>query len=129
VSERRGLGLRVTDRPVYAEVGDVTADGNGLHIAVRMIGAAPDDAVLELRGDKLIEIPYADGFRITAMPAGRWQAWVRYADGQPAVRLGRHLDDVVHKQLAYQFPRVVAGERTMMPHYDANNDFHVRVTR
>jgi hypothetical protein len=125
-----GLGLRVTDRPVYAEVGDVTADGNGLHIAVRMIGASPDDAVLELRGDNLIEVPYADGgFRITSLPAGRWQAWVRYADASPAVRLGRHLDDVVHKDHAYQFPHVVGGARTMIPQYDANNDFTFRVIR
>jgi glycosyltransferase involved in cell wall biosynthesis len=125
-----GLGLRVTDRPVYAEVGDVTADGDGLHIAVRMIGAAAEDAVLELRGDKLIEVPYADGgFRITALPAGRWQAWVRYAGAQPAVRLGRHLDDVVHKDLAYQFPHVVGGARTMIPQYDANNDFNFRVIK
>jgi hypothetical protein len=124
-----GLALRVIDRPVCAEVGDVTAGGDGLHIAVRMIGTSSGDLVLELRGDTLIEVPYAAGFRISALPAGRWQAWVRYAGGEPAVRLGRHLDDVVHKNLAYQFPEVVVGERTILPHYDEHNDFNLRVTR
>jgi glycosyltransferase involved in cell wall biosynthesis len=124
-----GLALRVIDRPVYAEAGDVTFDDDGVHIAVRMVGTSSRDLVLELRGDKVIEVPYADGFRIPPMPAGRWQAWVRYADGQPPVRLGRHLDDVVHKDAAYLFPSVVVGERTILPHYDAHNDLNLRVTR
>jgi hypothetical protein len=124
-----GLGLKVTDRPVYAEAGDVHAGADGLHVAVRMVGAAPENMVLELRGDRVIEVPYSDGFRIPALPAGRWQAWVRYADSRPAVRLGRHLDDIVRKDAAYVLAPAVTGGVTMLPHYDANNDFNVRVTR
>lgn len=120
------LALKVVDRPVYAEAGDVRTGQDGLHVAVRMVGVAAGQPVLELRGGQVIEVPYADGFRIPALPAGQWRAWVRYADSEPAVRLGRHLDDVVRKDTAYLLQPAVVGGVTLAPYYDANNDFNVR---
>lgn len=122
------FALKVTDRPVYAEVGDVRAGDDGLHLDVRMVGAGR--AVrLELRGDRELHFGYADGFHVPDLPAGRWTAWVRHDAGPDAVRLGRHLDDVPRKDLAYVLKPAVTGRVTMLPHYDAGNDFGIRVTR
>jgi hypothetical protein len=66
--------------------------------------------------------------RIDALPAGTWQLWLRYAPGRPAVRLGRLLDDVARKDIAYVLPPITTGSRTMQPHYNANNEFSIRVT-
>jgi hypothetical protein len=54
---------------------------------------------------------------------------LRYAPGRPAVRLGRLLDDVARKDVAYVLPQITTGGVTMQPHYDANNEFSIRVTR
>ena len=128
------LGLRVWNRPVYAEIGAVLIDADGLRIEGRLVGAEPADPVLELRGTATRELPGSvtdSGFavRIGALPAGTWQLWLRYAPGRPAVRLGRFLDDVARKDVAYVLPPIVTGGVTMQPHYDANNEFSIRVTR
>jgi len=128
------LGLRVWDRSVYAEIGTVLIDADGLRIEGRLVGAEPADPVLELRSTTTRELPgsvTASGFtvRIGALPAGMWQLWLRYAPGRPAVRLGRFLDDVARKDVAYVLPPIVTGGVTMQPHYDANNEFSIRVTR
>ena len=41
--------VRVWDQPVYAEVGDVDADADGIHLTGRLIGARFDGPVLEAR--------------------------------------------------------------------------------
>ncbi|MEU7908559.1 glycosyltransferase [Actinoplanes sp. NPDC049118] len=127
------LGLRVWNRPVYAEIGNVLIDADGLRVEGRMVGAEPADPVLELRGTATRELPGTvtdSGFavRIDALPAGTWQLWLRYAPGRPAVRLGRLLDDVARKDIAYVMPPIVTGGLTMQPHYDKNNQFSIRVT-
>ena len=99
-----------------------------------MVGAEPADPVLELRSTATRELPGSvtdSGFavRIGALPAGTWQLWLRYAPGRPAVRLGRFLDDVARKDIAYVLPPIITGGVTMQPHYDANNEFSIRVTR
>ena len=128
-----GFGLRVWDRPVYAEIGTVLIDADGLRIEGRMVGAEPADPVLELRSTATRELPGSvidSGFavRIGALPPGTWQLWLRYAPGRPAVRLGRFLDDVARKDIAYVLPPVVTGGVTMQPHYDADNEFSIRVS-
>ncbi|MEU8235640.1 glycosyltransferase [Actinoplanes sp. NPDC048967] len=128
------LGLRVWDRPVYAEIARVLIDADGLRIEGRLVGAEPAEPVLELRSTATRELPGAvtdAGFavRIDALPAGTWQLWLRHAPGEPAVRLGRFLDDVARKDIAYVFPPITTGGVTMQPHYDANNEFSIRVTR
>lgn len=122
------FAMKVTDRPVYAEVGDVRADDDGLHLDVRMVGAGKP-VLLELHGDQLLHHVYDAGFHIPELPAGTWEAWVRYDTEPVAVRLGRHLDDIARKDLAYVLKPAVTSRVTMMPRYDANNDFGIRVTR
>ena len=123
------LILRVRDRPVYAEVGDVRVDADGIGLDVRLVGADLAEPVLELRcGDVVRELPGLP-LRVPAVPAGTWQLWLRYAADRPAVRLGRHLDDVARKDVAYAFPAAVTGGVTLQPHYDRENNFGVRVTR
>nr|BFE72017.1 hypothetical protein GCM10020092_053180 [Actinoplanes digitatis] len=51
------LGLRVWDRPAYAEIAAVRIDGDGLRIEGRLVGAEPAGPVLELRGDTDRELP------------------------------------------------------------------------
>ena len=126
------FGLRVWDRPVYAEVGRVLIDPDGLRIEGRVVGAEPAEPVLELRGTATREVPVevtGAGFAVLigALPAGTWKLWLRHAPGQPAVRLGRVLDDVARKDVAYVLPPVTTGGVTMQPHYDSNNDFSIRV--
>jgi hypothetical protein len=128
------LGLRVWDRPVYAEIDDVLIAADGLRISGRMVGAEPADPVLELRSIVTRELAVSvtdSGFavRIGALPAGTWRLSLRCAPGRPAVRLGRLLDDVVRKDIAYVLPSIITGGVTMLPHYDANNEFSIRVTR
>jgi hypothetical protein len=127
------FGLRVWDRSVYAEIDKVLIDADGLRIEGRMVGGEPADPVLELRSTATRELPGSvtdSGFavRIGALPAGTWQLWLRYAPGLPAVRLGRLLDDVARKDIACVLPPIITGGVTMQPHYDANNEFSIRVT-
>jgi glycosyltransferase involved in cell wall biosynthesis len=128
------LGLRVWNRSVYAEIDKVLIDADGLRIEGHLVGAEPADPVLELRSTETRELPgtvTASGFavRIGALPAGTWQLWLRCAPGLPAVRLGRILDDVARKDIAYVLPPIITGGVTMQPHFDANNEFSIRVTR
>ncbi|MEV6596624.1 glycosyltransferase [Actinoplanes sp. NPDC051346] len=127
------FGLRVWNRSVYAEIGNVLIYTDGLRIEGRVVGAEPVAPVLELRSTATRELPGSvtdSGFtvRIGALPAGTWQLWLRYAPGRPAVRLGRLLDDVARKDIAYVLSPIIIGGVTMQPHYDANNEFSIRVT-
>jgi glycosyltransferase involved in cell wall biosynthesis len=127
-----GLGLQVHHRPVYAEISAVLTDGDGLRIEGRTVGAEPTEPVLELRDTTTRELPVsvtASGFtvRIGALPPGTWQAWLRYAPEHPPVRLGRVLDDVPRKDTAYVLPEITTAAATLHPHYNAQNQFTVRV--
>jgi hypothetical protein len=127
------LGLRVWDRPVYAEIARVPIDTDSLRIEGRVVGAEPVDPVLELRGPETWELAgfvTESGFsvRIGALPVGTWHLWLRCAPGQPAIRLGRLLDDVARKDIAYVLPPISTGDVTMQPFYYASNEFSIRVS-
>ncbi len=127
-SEDGHLMLRVRDRPAYAEVTGVRVDAGGIGLDVRLVGAEADDPVVEARsGGAVHELPGLPA-RIPALPAGTWQLWLRPGPGAPAVRIGRHLDDVARKDVAYAFPAATVGGVTMQPQYDRENNFAVRVT-
>jgi glycosyltransferase involved in cell wall biosynthesis len=125
-----GLALRVRDRPAYAEVGDVRIEGDGIDVDVRLVGAPMRDPVVEARAAECRQLPFTAGgtVRVPALPAGTWQLWLRYDPDRPAVRLGRHLDDVARKDIAYAFPAAAVGGVTMQPQYDRHNEFAIQVT-
>ncbi len=128
------LAMRVWDRPVYAEVGDVEADSEGVHLTGRLFGTRFAGPVLEARsGGEVREVPViTDGaaFRATvgALPAGTWSLWLRPAPGADAVRLGRVRDDIVDKRVAFVLPTAVAGGAALQPGYTTANEFEIRVT-
>jgi len=130
-----GLGLRVWQRPVHAEVGEVQADDAGVHVHGRLLGATlggtarlhgPDDALREVP----VEALSATEFRLTvpALPAGTWHLSIAYGDGEKAARLGRFLDDVADKKNAFVLPAARIGGVTVQPTYLWGNEFSVRVT-
>ncbi len=127
------LGMRVWDRPVYAEVGDVDVDAEGVHLTGRLCGARSAQPVLEARSAAgMRELPVVtDGaaFRATvgALPAGTWSLWLRPAPGSEPVRLGQFRDDVVDKRVAFVLPKAVVGGSTLQPGYTAENEFEIRV--
>jgi glycosyltransferase involved in cell wall biosynthesis len=133
-----GLAVRVWRRPVHAEVGDVHADGAGVHVHGRLIGAelGPQAPTLELRGPDgaVREVPAtarsATAFRalVPALGAGTWHLWLRYAPDRPPVRLGRFLDDVADKKHAYVLPAATVGGARLQPTYLWGNEFSVRAT-
>lgn len=123
------LVLRVRDRSGYAEVGDVRIGGDGIGLDVRLVGLTAPEPVLELRSaGEVRELPGLPA-RIPALPAGTWQVWLRAGPERPAVRLGRHLDDVARKDVAYAFPAATVEGATLRPHYDRENNFAIEVTR
>ena len=128
------LGMRVWDRPVYAEVGDVDADTDGLRIAGRLFGAHFADAFLEARnGSETAEVPIVtDGATFTAsVPAlapGTWELWLRPSAGADPVRLGRVRDDIAGKRTAFLLPAARVDGVTLQPAYTESNDFAIRVT-
>jgi glycosyltransferase involved in cell wall biosynthesis len=122
------LVLRVRDRAVYAEVAGVRVEPGGIDLDVRLVGAQARDPVVEARsGGAVRELPGLP-VRVPALPAGTWQLWLRPGPGEPAVRIGRHLDDVARKDVAYAFPSATAGGVTMQPQYDRENNFAIRVS-
>jgi hypothetical protein len=127
-SENGLLMLRVRDRPVYAEVGDVRIGGDGIGFDVRLVGAESRAPVVEARSAEVTrELPGLPA-RVPVLPAGTWELWLRHDPDRPAVRLGRHLDEVARKDVAYGFPAATVGGVTMQPHYDRENNFAIRVT-
>jgi glycosyltransferase involved in cell wall biosynthesis len=129
------FGVRVTDRPVYAEVGPVQADGDGVRVSGRLIGAEfHADAAVEARlGEKRQELPvtYENAvFRtsVPALPPGVWSLWLRPGGGAAAVPLAGLRDDILDKRLAYVLPAAKIDGVTMQPAYLADNTFAVRAT-
>jgi hypothetical protein len=126
--------VRVTDRPVYAEVGPVQADGDGVRVSGRLIGASPQGALVEARlGDQKRELPVTcEGavFRVTvaALPAGTWSLWLRPGADRDAVPLAGLRDDVVDKRVAYVLPAARIDGVTLQPAYLDDNTFAVRAT-
>jgi glycosyltransferase involved in cell wall biosynthesis len=128
------FGVRVTDRPVYAEVGPVQADGDGVRVSGRLIGASLQGALLEARlGAQKRELPVtSEGvvFRATvpALPAGTWSLWLRPGAGRDAVPLAGLRDDIVDKRVAYVLPPARIDGVTLQPAYLEDNTFAVRAT-
>jgi hypothetical protein len=94
--------------------------------------AAPEPVVLRVPVRR-------DGARFTAslragpLVAGwagepqTWDLWLSDGTLAAPVRLGRFLDEVVSKNLAYVFPDVAVGEVRAQPFYTRQNEFSVRV--
>jgi glycosyltransferase involved in cell wall biosynthesis len=128
------LAMRVWDQPVYAEVGDVDADGDGVHLTGRLFGATFDRPVLRARtGVAVHDFPVVtDGidFRATvsALPPGDWALWLCHAAAEDPVRLGRFRDDIVAKRIAFVLPGATIGGTTLQPAYTEGNEFSIRAT-
>jgi hypothetical protein len=130
------LAVRIWDQPVYAEVGDVEADADGIHLTGRLYGAHFDEPALEARssdGGATRELPViTEGvtFRATipALPPGTWTFRLRHAPTADPVTLGRCRDDIVDKRTAFVLPPATAGDVTLRPSYTQSNEFTVRVT-
>ncbi|GAA0560138.1 glycosyltransferase family 4 protein [Paractinoplanes ferrugineus] len=128
------LGVRVWDQPVYAEVGDVSADTDGIHLTGRLFGAMFDSATLRAhRGDESRELTVTtDGpefqASIPALPAGTWALRLCHAAGATPVTLGRFRDDIVDKRTAFVLPAAVVGGVRLQPTYTESNEFVIRAT-
>jgi glycosyltransferase involved in cell wall biosynthesis len=127
------MGVRVTDRAVYAEVGPVQADADGVRLAGRLIGAAftSDSALLAVSSDETREFPVeseSGTFRtvIRSLPAGTWSLRLRV--GGEVVPLTGLRDDIVHKRRAFVLPAATIDGVTLQPAYQADNTFAVRAT-
>jgi glycosyltransferase involved in cell wall biosynthesis len=128
------LCVRVWDQPVYAEVGDVDADPEGVHLTARLHGAHLTAPTLDARdGDRSHPLPVtAEGttFRTTipALPPGTWSLWLRHAPTATPVRLGRFRDDIVDKRTAFVLPTATASGVKLQPGYTESNEFEIRAT-
>jgi glycosyltransferase involved in cell wall biosynthesis len=129
------LAVRVWDRPVYAEVGDVQADTDGIHLTGRLIGARFDAPVLQARRDDgaAETVPVStDGVTFRAvvgrLPAGTWHLWLCHEPAEEPVRLGRFRDDIVDKRTAFVLPAVTVDGVTLQPTYLTGNEFSIRAT-
>lgn len=128
------LWVRVWDQPVYAEVGDVDADADGIHLTGHLHGAHFDAPVLEIRGpDAIREVPVVTdgtGFRasVTKLDPGAWALWLRHAAGTDPVRLGRFRDDIIGKSWAFLMPATTIDGVRLQPAYTENNELEIRAT-
>jgi hypothetical protein len=127
------MGVRITDRPVYVEVGPIQSDANGVRLAGRVIGPAlPSDAALvAVSSDKSLEFPLeTEGatFRavIPALPIGTWSLHVN--TGENLIPLAGLRDDIVDKRRAFVLPAATIDGVTLQPVYEADNTFAVRAT-
>jgi glycosyltransferase involved in cell wall biosynthesis len=127
------MGVRVTDRPVYAEVGPIQADANGVRLAGRLIGtlATTDGVLLAASADETREFPLEiedATFRaaIPALPAGTWRLSIKIGDD--VVPLAGLRDDIVDKRAAFVLPAAKIDGGTLQPAYQADNTFAVRAT-
>jgi glycosyltransferase involved in cell wall biosynthesis len=126
------LAVRVWDQPVYAEVGDVDADADGVHLTGHLHGARLDQPVVEARlGTAVRELPVqADGaaFRVTvpALAPGTWSLWLRHAATKEPVRLGRFRDDIIDKRTAFVLPVAEVDGVRLQPAYNESNEFDIR---
>ena len=129
------FGVRVTDRPVYAEVGPIEVDGDGVQISGRLVGAefGPGATVSARDCEQERELPlaYRQGVfhtTVPVLPAGTWSLWLRPAAEAEAVPLAGLRDDIVDKRTAFVLPAATIEGMTMQPAYLADNTFAVRAT-
>ncbi len=142
------LGLRVWQRPVHPEAGDLTVEDSYVRLAGRLFGAElGEGAELELRCRADAGRSYRVPVRRTggagweaSIPAGAltpdeepacevWDARLRPAAGAGLARVARLLDDVHDKGTAYVYPAVPSGPYTVQPFFTVANEFSMRVTR
>jgi glycosyltransferase involved in cell wall biosynthesis len=119
------LALRVWDRSVHAEVGDVDL-GDGIRLTGRLIGAS-------LTAGATLE---PGSVPVSIRPDGRWTAVLtsppdqpsplslRYAPDADPAPVGRLLDDVLDKATAFVLP----AWHGIQPFYTEANDLSVRAT-
>jgi glycosyltransferase involved in cell wall biosynthesis len=146
------LGLRVWDRRVHAEVGDVAVGDECILISGRLLGAdvSPGDLVVEMqcradaerierfaaRRDDTefhVTVPVE---RLTAHRYGEQDIWdvsIRLNDDVEPVRMLRLLDDVHAKRTAFTFPEVAVpqtrhGPAVVRPYYTVANGLSVTVS-
>jgi hypothetical protein len=120
-----GLAVRVWERSVHAEVVDVDLD-EGVRVTGRLIGAALAGGATLLPGDVPVQA-LPDGrwtALLTAAPPGTSELWLRYAPDAEPVRVGRFLDDILDKAVAFVLP----GSHGVQPFYTAENELSVRAT-
>jgi glycosyltransferase involved in cell wall biosynthesis len=127
------MGVRVTDRAAYAEVGPVQADADGVRLAGRLIGATftPDTVVQAVSPEKTREFPVEhEGLTFRAvipiLAVGTWSLRLRI--GNEVVPLTGLRDDIVDKSRAFVLPSATIGSVTLQPAYLAGNSFAVRAT-
>jgi glycosyltransferase involved in cell wall biosynthesis len=127
------MGVRVTDRAAYAEVGPIQADADGVRLAGRLIGPAfsPGAVVVAVSSGETREFPVeyeARTFRtvISSLPAGTWSLHLRVGDD--LVPLAGLRDDIVDKRRAFVLPAATINGVTLQPAYLADNTVAVRVT-
>jgi hypothetical protein len=127
------MGVRVTDRTAYAEVGPVQADADGVRVAGRLIGPAfsSDAALVAVSAGETREFPLeheSATFRavIPALPVGTWSLHLRL--GPDLVPLAGLRDDIVDKSRAFVLPAATIGGVTLQPAYLADNTFAVHAT-
>ncbi len=128
------LWVRVWDQPVYAEVGDVDADADGIHLTGHLHGAHFDGPTLEARlADEAREVPVTTdgaGFRatVTKLTPGAWTLWLRHAADAEPVCLGRLRDDIVNKRIAFLLPATEIDGVKLQPAYTQTNEFEIQAT-
>ncbi|GIM96909.1 glycosyltransferase family 4 protein [Paractinoplanes toevensis] len=128
------MAVRIWDQPVYAEVGDISTDTDGIHLTGRLHGAMFDDPRLEAQDGKDIRklTVTTDGldFRasIASLPIGIWTLRLRHAATAEPVTLGRFRDDIVDKRTAFVLPATTVRGAKLQPGYTESNDFTIRVT-
>ena len=147
------LQIRVWQRPVHPEIGQVSVQGEEIWFGGRLLGAKFGTVTPQLelrcrvRGGPVEHAPVQlvddDTFRVilpagllaahrTDAPEDLWDMWLRYDEDAAPVRLGRLLDDVVDKRSAYIYPDAVLrgldhGDMRVQPYYTMHNEFSVRV--
>jgi hypothetical protein len=127
------MGVRVTDRPAYAEVGPVQADADGVRLAGRLIGRAfsPGSSLVADSSGQTREFPLSFDeatFQavIPALPAGTWSLSLQV--GEDRVPLAGLRDDIMAKHRAFVLPAATIDGVTLQPAYRADNTFVVRAT-
>ncbi|GHH49329.1 transferase [Streptomyces candidus] len=142
------LAVRSWRRAPHAEAGDILFDDASMTVEGRLYGAGlgPGAAVeARLRGDRdrvhrepVTGAEHAFSFTLPYAPlaAGRdgakqaWDLWLTAADGTPAIRVARLLDDIADKQPVFKYPVLPVGDdgkTVAFPYYTLDNDLTVQI--